>query len=169
LSFAISLYFEGWVEHLAARINQEDRQADRGERLYSIYSGGDDLFFVGSWDVVVELARQVRADLAPFAAQHPGVHASAGIALVGGKYPLYQAAREAKEAEDQAKGLRWMDGDGRLQEKDAVSFLGQTLPWPRFGLEPCDRRGLENAHALMHLLVDLVDRTDAPRLEKLRL
>jgi CRISPR-associated protein Csm1 len=151
LSSAVSLYFEGWVEVLAARRNQSDAEAGLGERLYSIYSGGDDLFFVGAWDAVVELAREVRRDLTHYAAEHPGIHASAGIALVGGKYPLSQAARDAGDAESQAKSLKWWD-NGVAHEKDAVAFLGQALPWSRFGLESCDTAGVETAHALMHLL-----------------
>lgn len=143
LSFAISLYFEGWVEHLAARRNQEN-----GERLYSIYSGGDDLFFVGSWDEIAELGREIRANLTPYAANHPGIHASAGIALVGGKYPLYQAASDAGVAEHQAKSLR--------PEKDTISFLGQALPWEQFGTEGCETGGVENVHAMMHLLTEII-------------
>lgn len=152
LSFALSLFFEGWVGRLAEEFNRRD---GRGERLYSIYSGGDDLFFVGSWDAVVELARQVRADLTWYAAGHPGIHASAGIALVGGKYPLAQAALDARAAEGQAKGVR-RRADGRLRRKDAVSFLGTALPWERFGLEECTQAGMDTAHALMHWLKKLV-------------
>lgn len=152
LSFALSLFFEGWVGHLAEELNRQDA---RGERLYSIYSGGDDLFFVGSWDAVVELARRVRVDLAWYAAEHPGIHASAGIALVGGKYPLAQAALDARAAEGQAKGVR-RRVNGRIQRKDAVSFLGTALPWERFGLEECTQAGMGTAHALMHWLKALV-------------
>lgn len=162
LSFAVSLYFEGWVEYLAARRNAQDRAAGRGERLYSIYAGGDDLFFVGSWDAVVELAREVRTDLGRYAADHPGIHASAGIALVGGKYPLYQAAEDARRAEEQAKGLRWLD-DGELRTKDAIAFLGQALPWKQFGLEDCAQQDLHTAHALMHLLVDMMEAGEAEK------
>lgn len=162
LSFAVSLYFEGWVEHLAARRNAQDRQAGRGERLYSIYAGGDDLFFVGSWDAVVELAREVRADLGRYAADHPGIHASAGIALVGGKYPLYQAAEDAHWAEEVAKSLQWWD-NGTPRTKDAIAFLGQALPWKQFGLEDCAHQGLHTAHALMHLLVDMMEAGEGER------
>jgi len=151
LSFTLSLFFEGWVEHLAIERNRSDT---RGERLYSIYSGGDDLFFVGAWDAVVELGRDIRIDLGRFAAGHPDVHASAGIALVGGKYPLYQAAQDAQRAEEQAKSLRW-EAEGHKREKDAVSFLGQALPWRQFGLEACADAGITSAHALMHLLHDM--------------
>lgn len=157
LSFAVSLYFEGWVGHLAAERNARDRAEGRGERLYSIYAGGDDLFFVGAWDAVAELAREVRADLSRYVADHPGIHASAGIALVGGKYPLYQAAEDARRAEDQAKGLQWLD-DGELRTKDAIAFLGQALPWKQFGLEDCAQQGIHTAHALMHLLVDMMEK-----------
>ncbi|MGQ9502716.1 MAG: type III-A CRISPR-associated protein Cas10/Csm1, partial [Anaerolineae bacterium] len=122
LSFAISLYFEGWVEFLAQEMNRETREkSGRGDTLYSIYSGGDDLFFVGAWDRVIELARRVRADLTPFAAGHPGIHASAGVVLVGGKYPLYQAAKEAGEAEDHAKRHE-RRVNGFKERKDAIHF-----------------------------------------------
>jgi len=152
LSGAISLFFEGWAAELARRHNR-DGGAEH-DRVYSIYSGGDDLLFVGSWDAVVELARELRSDLGRYAAGHPGIHASAGIVLVGGKYPLAQAAQDAANAEEQAKSLRWFK-DGQVRHKDAICFLGQALPWERFGLGPCGP-GVGDAHALMHRLVALV-------------
>ncbi len=149
LSFAVSLFFEGWVEHLAETMGDN--------RVYSIYSGGDDLFFVGAWDKIVELARTIRADLGRYAAGHPDIHASAGIALIGGKYPLYQAARDAGEAEAQAKALRW----GEDRRKDALSFLGLALPWPRFGLETDCKTNFDTTHGLMHFLVGMIERNGA--------
>ncbi|MGC9400664.1 MAG: type III-A CRISPR-associated protein Cas10/Csm1 [Anaerolineae bacterium] len=146
LSFTMSLYFEGWVEVLAHAHNAA-AQATRGDVLYSIYSGGDDLFFVGAWDAVVELARDIRRDLKRFAAGHADVHASAGIVLVGGKYPLYQAAADAGEAEHEAKAY---------PGKDAVTFLGRTLPWARFGLEAECAANMETVHGLRHHLEWLV-------------
>lgn len=127
LSFMVNLFFEGWAAELARRHNrQEGEPYDKNgkyDRVYSIYSGGDDLFFVGAWDAIAELALEVRNDLKRFVAEHPGIHASAGIALVGGKYPLYQAAEDAHEALEAAK-----DRPG----KNAVNFLGQTLDWEKF-------------------------------------
>ncbi len=149
LSSAISLFFEGWVEQIA-----EDM---RGDRLYSIYSGGDDLFFVGSWDAVADFAREVRRDLARYAAGHPALTASAGIVLVGGKYPLARAAEEAGEAEHAAKSYqRWDEETKRMvTTKDAISFLGQVQPWKRFGLE--DAAGMKTVSELARLLVDMVN------------
>lgn len=177
LSFAVSLYFEGWVEVLADQRNRNGRgDVARGDRLYSIYSGGDDLFFVGAWDEIAELARQIRSDLRGYAADHPGIHASAGIVLVGGKYPLSQAAEDAAKEEEAAKMLRWLSGQKNDEQeqrdsqkpqepnqKDAISFLGLPLPWEQFGLAVCEQTGLENAHSAMHELVKLVEEKNTNR------
>jgi len=150
LSFTISLFFEGWVGQIAEHMKKE-----YGERLYSIYSGGDDLFFVGSWDAVVEFAIRLRRDLSRFTGNHPDIHPSGGIVLVGGKYPLYQAAEEAGAAEEQAKAYRWWE-NSKEREKDALSFLGQALNWQRFGYHDCESPDENTAHALMHRLKEMV-------------
>ena len=152
LSFAVSLYFDGWVSQVVNEVNRTDEQGL--DRIYTIYSGGDDLFFVGAWDAVLELAVRIRADLTAYAAGHPGIHASAGVAMVGGKYPLSQAAQDAEEAEAAAKNLVWWD-EGNRKQKDAISFLGTPLPWRTFGLETDCAGNLETAHGLMHTLVKL--------------
>jgi CRISPR-associated protein Csm1 len=121
LSFALSLYFEGWVGHLA-------EQASNGrDVVYSIYSGGDDLFIVGAWDALPPLAHAIAQDLVAYAAGHPRIHASAGLTLHGGKFPLYQAAGAAAAALERAK--EWQENGGR---KNAFTFLGRTRPWADF-------------------------------------
>lgn len=124
LSFVINLFFEGWAAHLAKSINRQDREQhpERGERLYAVYCGGDDVFFVGAWDAILSLVSQIRADLARYA-NHAGIHASAGVALIGGKYPLFRAAEDAGDAEDHAKALNG---------KNAITFLNTPMKWDEF-------------------------------------
>ncbi len=159
LSFGVSLYFEGWVGALAEEVNAQHRHPGYpdGDRLYAIYSGGDDLFFVGAWDAVAELAIRIRADLTRYTGGHPGIHASGGMVLIGGKYPLYQAADDAGEAEVLAKELRWQDRAGRTQVKDAFCFLGEPLPWEQFGVEAVCTPDLGTVHGLMHFLHLLIE------------
>jgi CRISPR-associated protein Csm1 len=45
------------------------------------------------------------------------------MVFIGGKYPVYQAAKDAAEAERQAKNL---------EGKNAFSFLGNAWAWPEF-------------------------------------
>ena len=114
LSFQISLFFEGWVKKLCE---------DKPDHIYPVYAGGDDLFLIGPWDMMPELALQIRSDFAEFTAGHPAVHLSGGMAFIGGKYPVYQAAKDAEDAEKQAKDL---------PAKNAFSFLGQAWRWSLF-------------------------------------
>jgi CRISPR-associated protein Csm1 len=122
LSAALSRFFEGWVGEVCRTVN-----ATQGKRLYSVYSGGDDLFLVGSWDVLPDIARQISADLAKYAAHNPLVHISAGLSLHANKYPLYQAAEDADEALERAKHV--LGAPGR-SGKNAFAFLDQTVQWP---------------------------------------
>ena len=124
LSFALSLFFEGWVGELCRRTNREAG----ADRVYAIYSGGDDLFVVGAWDVLPELAACIHDDLGRFAAGNLAVHISGGLTLHAGKYPLYQAASDAEGALKSAKALERSNG----HHKDAFSFLDLTIPWEQF-------------------------------------
>jgi CRISPR-associated protein Csm1 len=129
LSFSLGLFFEGWVGELCRRINQqyvaeidtdEEGHFSRIEAIYAVYSGGDDLFIVGRWDVLPRLAEQIRDHFRAYGCDNPGLSISAGITLHGGKYPLYQAAEEAGNALEAAK---------LLPGKDGITFLGQTVKW----------------------------------------
>jgi CRISPR-associated protein Csm1 len=142
LSFALSLFFEGWVGERCRAMN-----AQGADKVYAIYSGGDDLFIVGAWDVLPGLADVLRRDLARFAAHNPVLHISGGLTLHGGKYPLYQAALDAEAALDAAKDFERPDEDGH--DKDAFHWLGITLPWEDF-------EGIRSEQeTLVHLVDDL--------------
>lgn len=138
LSFFISLFFEGWVGKLAETRNAQrsKEHPELGDALYAIYSGGDDLFFVGSWDELVEFAWQVNEDLHKYTGGHPGIHISGGMVLVTEKYPLAKAAQDAEKAENAAKSHAWWDEDAEKAEKpkkkNVFCFLGQPLPWKDF-------------------------------------
>lgn len=128
LSSALSRFFEGWVGELCRRQNQQGKGG-----IYAVYSGGDDLFLVGSWHLMPELAQRIRNDFIRYATgagptAQPPVSLSAGITLHQASYPLYQAAEDAGNALDAAKAYRHPDG----RSKDAITFLGQTLSWDPF-------------------------------------
>lgn len=115
ISSMIQLFFEGWVHQIAC----DERFQNK---VYAIYSGGDDLFFVGAWDAIVELARQIREDFHLFT-RNDSVTLSAGIVIEERKFPLYQAARNSGRALESAKAR---------PGKNAIEFLGKTLSWSDF-------------------------------------
>jgi CRISPR-associated protein Csm1 len=124
LSAALALFFEGWIGQLCNEINDDP---DQQGSVYCIYSGGDDLFIVGSWHLLLDLARRISDDLATYTGAHPDVHLSGGISLHGAKFPLYQAA-EAAEAELKRAKHR--------QGKAALGWLEQVVAWTSFASPP---------------------------------
>jgi CRISPR-associated protein Csm1 len=127
LSESLRLFFEGWVPQLCLRYNRF-RQGEE-DRLYLIYAGGDDMFVVGAWSALPELAKQIRHDFREFVG---GGHVtlSGGIAIEHQKFPLYQLAGDAKYAlDDQAKEFRRPD---ERHPKDALCFLGTPIGWEGF-------------------------------------
>ena len=122
LSTALSRFFEGWVGEICRTFNKT-----HCERLYSVYSGGDDLFLVGSWDVLPAVAHQIQADLERYTGGNKLIHLSAGLTLHSEKFPLYQAAKAAADALDAAKAAPQR---GELAiHKNALHFLDQTIVW----------------------------------------
>ncbi len=119
LSETLRFFFEGYLPKLCRDYNS--RHAP--EILELIYAGGDDLFLVGGWSAAPDIAHQIQFDFIDFVG---GKHVtlSGGIAIEHKKYPLYQLADDAGGAIDDAKDLR--------QEKDALSFLQNSMGWEEF-------------------------------------
>ena len=119
LSESVRLFFEGYIPQLCRDYNANHTP----EILELIYAGGDDLFLVGGWSALPQIARQIRDDFCAFVGgEH--VTLSGGIAVEHKKYPLYQLANDAGDALDSAKALR--------QEKDAHNFLQKPMTWAQF-------------------------------------
>jgi CRISPR-associated protein Csm1 len=135
LSGALRLFFEAWVPLICRQHNQ---QGNAG-KVYLLYAGGDDLFVVGSWSALPEIAMRIRRDFHDYVG---GKHVtiSAGIAIQHDKYPLYRLANEAKHAlDDRAKNLR--------PEKDAICFLEEAIAWEQMEqVEAWKNRLLEMLH-----------------------
>lgn len=130
LSSALGRYFEGYVGHLCRALNDRTEQG----RVYPIYSGGDDLFIVGSWDVLPVLAQQINDDFGRYTCGNPAFHVSGGLTLHGGKAPLYQAAQAAYQALDRAKDM---------DDKNAFCLFGCAVYWYDFVRVDQQRADLE--------------------------
>jgi len=164
LSFLLRLFFEGRVAELALELESGaapdpplraaisgagPTDGQRPRHLYVIYSGGDDLLALGSWDLAVELALCIRHEFGRFSG-NPYLTASAGVHLADYGLPLYQMVRGAHEGLERAKARR--DGNGR-QVKDGVTFLGETFSWPE----------LQETKKVARRLLQLLMEKDAPR------
>ncbi len=130
LSRQMSYFFKVYLNSLASDrttnfLDKADKYPfkaftqDPRKRLLVIYAGGDDLFVSGSWNEIVEFAFDVYQAFRAYTGYNPDITLSGGISLAIDKFPLYQAANEAGEAEDQAKD------NGR----DSLGLFGSAFKW----------------------------------------
>nr|WP_240912567.1 type III-A CRISPR-associated protein Cas10/Csm1 [Thermococcus sp. LS2] len=68
-----------------------------------VYAGGDDLFIVGSWDEVFNLAFKVRELFKLYTGGNPSVTLSAGLGFFDENYPLARMAETTKDRLETAK------------------------------------------------------------------
>ncbi len=122
LSRQLNSFFSGYVPGL---LNEE-----RFNRCQVIYAGGDDLFVIGSWDQLPELAKTIRTEFGRFCCGNPDFTISGGITLQRGRYPIYKGAQLAGSAENAAKRVRgeW-NREGNPLAKDGFCFLGVSMLW----------------------------------------
>ena len=112
LSREMDLFFQGYINKLACE-----------HGMYVTYSGGDDLFMVGSWVNALSFAQAVRENFKRFSCGNPNLSISGGIYLCKEHFPINRAAEQCAKAEETAK---------QHEGKNAVHAFGLTVDWPRF-------------------------------------
>ncbi|MDW8332122.1 MAG: type III-A CRISPR-associated protein Cas10/Csm1 [Cyclobacteriaceae bacterium] len=122
LSRSLDFFFRGYINTLWQQ-NSDFRQWSS-----IVYSGGDDLFIVGRWDVVIRFAEKIRESFRQWTCNNPNLTLSAGIVLVPPKFPILKAAELAGEAEEKAKNHSIIT-DSLNQQKNSICLLGFPLNW----------------------------------------
>ena len=148
LSRQLSVFFKSHINALCAGVKEPvslfGRQRDK-RRAAIVYSGGDDMFLVGAWDQLLELALELRRAFNEYTGGK--LTFSAGLALFDEKYPVSQMARLTGELESAAKNFR--------PEKDSIALFGldsscldegpqaaakHVYPWSVFQKEVCGEK-----------------------------
>lgn len=86
--------------------------------IYTVFSGGDDLFVIGDLRKIMELSFYIREQFAKYA-DNPDVHFSAGISVHHRKYPVKFMIEQVEEELKKAK----------QGNKNALSFQGDAMDW----------------------------------------
>lgn len=117
LSYALDYFFRGKLDS----IWKNTKNAKQCTQV--LYAGGDDLFLLGRWDAVLDLADAIQAQFSEWA-QGSAVSLSGGIAIVPDSYPLARAASDAEDVEKLAKQHKY-----GTDEKNAFAILNHSLNW----------------------------------------
>jgi CRISPR-associated protein Csm1 len=116
LSRSFDYFFSGYLNTIWRETSPQ--------RSSIIYSGGDDVFIVGSWDIVIILAKKIREDFKAFTCNNPAFSISGGVAIVSPKFPIMKGAEESDAEEKNAK-----KHVAKTKRKNAISFLDTPLNW----------------------------------------
>lgn len=150
MSRMIDLFFAGWVEEI---LSTEFRG------LYTVFSGGDDLFVVGPWEEIIEFSRKLYKEFRSFTCQNDNITLSAGIALLKPKMPIARGAKLANKFLDISKrGGNEESIIGKADEKEEdkgrnrLTLFGTTLKWDE----------LEAVIPFKNLLFDELKEKDSP-------
>ncbi len=122
LSRNLDFFFKGYI-------NTIWKKKPYNENSYILYSGGDDLFIIGRWDILIQLAEEIRKDFKEFTVNNKNLTISGGIAILPPKFPIMKGAEEAGRAEHIAKTYSVKLNDNNLVEKNAFTLLGMALGW----------------------------------------
>ena len=129
LSRQLSLFFKSHINKILKDGGFSIRQQARQERKATIcYSGGDDLFIVGAWNDIIELAVDIRRCFEQYT--QGTLTLSAGIGIYAPGYPISAIAGEVAGLEEQSKSLPGKDAitvfwDGTYHE--VVTESGKVL------------------------------------------
>lgn len=89
---------------------------------YTVFTGGDDLFLLGRWDSMLELAREIRNEFRRFIKSEK-LTISFGIAIAKPSTPISYLAEHVEHLLEEAKAL---------EGKDAISLFGETVKWKSY-------------------------------------
>jgi len=121
LSRQLNFFFAVYLPHL---LKTEPSFMD----IYTVFAGGDDLFLIGPWNHVVELAGLLQKRFADYTCHNSEVHFSAGITLQKPHTPLHKLAEDTENALERAKS-----GNPDKQERgNCITLFGETATWSEF-------------------------------------
>ena len=141
LSRQLSVFFKLHIKKILANPKFTLTGEKKGKRRAAVvYSGGDDLFIVGAWDDIIELAVDIRRSFMLYSQNTLTI--SAGIGIYHPTYPISVMADETAEKEEQSKNYpnknavtlpsdggtyKEKNTDGRIVELDEGTFSWDDL------------------------------------------
>lgn len=120
LSKMLDLFFSGWVHRIIS---------EKYRRVYTVFSGGDDLLLIGAWDEIVRLAQEIHLQFREFVGDNPNLTLSAGITFCKSHQPV---ARQATVAEEELDRAKESSSRTRPEGRNQVSVLQQAMNWEQF-------------------------------------
>lgn len=115
LSRQLNWFFALYLPHL---LKTDRTYSD----IYTVFAGGDDLFLIGPWNRIIDLAALLDRQFREYVCHNPDIHLSAGISVHKVHTPLERMAEEAEAALKQAKN----------RGRNRLTLFAETATWTEF-------------------------------------
>ncbi|MGD9972652.1 MAG: type III-A CRISPR-associated protein Cas10/Csm1 [Desulfatirhabdiaceae bacterium] len=89
------------------------------QNVYTVFAGGDDLFLIGPWNRIIDLARELKESFAQYVCHNSEIHFSAGITVHKPNTPVSHMAAKAEDSLHQAKD----------RGRNRLTLFGETVLW----------------------------------------
>ena len=97
--------------------------SEKFNNIYTVFAGGDDLFLIGPWRVMSDLALEIRNQFTNYVCGNDQITFSAGISIQKTHVPVDKLAEAAEEALSESKDM---------EGKNSISMFGATVGWTDF-------------------------------------
>jgi len=110
--------FKEYCNLITERIEEKEEERN----IVLVYSGGDDVFAIGTWNDIIEFSVDLRIAFKEFS--NDRVTLSAGIGFFDENYPIFQMAQKTGKLEKLAKSYN--ENKSGKSTKDAVTLFGMN-------------------------------------------
>jgi len=116
-----------YEKHLNCGREDAEEKERRYRLIYTVYSGGDDLFLIGPWDVLLDFAADLN-ELYRRYTRHPAFTISGGFALLKPTTPVPLIYEAVHGVEQQAKE-KGKDPGSPTAGQGHLALFGQAITW----------------------------------------
>ncbi|SFP83226.1 type III-A CRISPR-associated protein Cas10/Csm1 [Parafilimonas terrae] len=143
LSKKMQFFFrEAIIKLLDSTVTINNEKYRLKDNIYTVYAGGDDCFFIGAWDAIIEFAIKLQKEFSKFETEirkkinvfTKPITLSAAIILVDSHFPVVRFAEIVEDDLKTAKATKaneQFDASGE-QMKNNISFMGHVFSWEEF-------------------------------------
>lgn len=165
MSRMLELFFSGWLKEIlsgnhkekviAELITLENIDKDRFKKylefeqinfnkIYTVYSGGDDLVLVGPWETVIIFSIFLNWQFRKYTCNNPFITLSAGLTFIKPNFPVASAIKQAEMLLAKSKERAILEESGNTMQKqgktpidendigkEGITLFGRTVKWNR--------------------------------------
>jgi len=136
LSRMLDLFFTGYISILINKVSEDYIQKELGNTnlkakpklIYTVYAGGDDLFLIGPYNLILDFAVELRKKFYKYTANNTDFGISGGIPIVGSKVSLEYMAKISEEMESISKSTIFTKNKQNYL-KDAITIFEKSFKY----------------------------------------